>query len=59
MTLTKFRPGSTGEAIRFAVGDCSLDSILVAATEQGVCAILLGDDPGGLVRELQGSFPKA
>ncbi len=59
MTLTKFRPGSTGEAIRFAIGDCSLGSILVAATEEGVCTILLGNDPGILVRELQDSFPKA
>ena len=59
MTPTKFRPGSTGESIRFAVSECLLGSILVAATERGVCAILLGDDPDGLVRELQDSFPKA
>jgi AraC family transcriptional regulator of adaptative response/methylated-DNA-[protein]-cysteine methyltransferase len=59
MTQTKFRSGSTNGSIRFALGDCSLGSILVAATEKGVCAILLGDDPGALVRELQDSFPKA
>ena len=59
MTPTKFRSGDTGESIRFAVNECSLGSILVAATEQGICAILLGGDPGGLVRELQDSFPKA
>ena len=59
MTPTTFRSGGSGESIRFAIGECSLGSILVGATEQGVCAILLGDDPGGLVRELQDSFPKA
>ena len=59
MRQTKFRSGSTNGSSRFAVGDCSLGSILVAATEKGVCAILLGDDPGALVRELQDSFPKA
>jgi AraC family transcriptional regulator of adaptative response/methylated-DNA-[protein]-cysteine methyltransferase len=46
-------------SIRFAVGECSLGAILVAASEKGVCAILLGDDPDALVRDLQGCFPKA
>lgn len=48
-----------GETIRFAVGECSLGSILVAATGKGVCAILLGDDPQALVDALQKMFPKA
>jgi AraC family transcriptional regulator, regulatory protein of adaptative response / methylated-DNA-[protein]-cysteine methyltransferase len=59
MTPTVFRSGGPGASIRFAVGECSLGSILVAATEKGVCAILLGDDPGALVRELQDRFPRA
>ncbi len=59
MTPTKFRAGGTGTSIRFAVGECSLGSILVAATDQGVCAILLGDDPDALVRDLQDRFPNA
>ncbi|HYU16995.1 MAG TPA: bifunctional DNA-binding transcriptional regulator/O6-methylguanine-DNA methyltransferase Ada, partial [Candidatus Acidoferrum sp.] len=54
-----FRAGGEGAAIRFAVGDCSLGSILVAATDKGVCAILLGDDPDALVRELEDRFPSA
>jgi AraC family transcriptional regulator, regulatory protein of adaptative response / methylated-DNA-[protein]-cysteine methyltransferase len=59
MRSTMFTSGGTGESIRFAVGECSLGSILVAATERGVCAILLGDHPGALVRDLQGRFPMA
>jgi AraC family transcriptional regulator of adaptative response/methylated-DNA-[protein]-cysteine methyltransferase len=59
MTPTAFRAGGVGAAIRFAVGECSLGSILVAATEKGICAILLGDDPDALVRDLQDRFPKA
>jgi len=59
MTPTKFRAGGTGASIRFAVGECSLGSILVASTEKGVCSILLGDDPGALVRDLQDRFPNA
>jgi len=59
MTPTSFRSGAAGESIRFAVGECSLGSVLVAATEKGVCAISLGDDPDALVRELQDRFPRA
>jgi AraC family transcriptional regulator, regulatory protein of adaptative response / methylated-DNA-[protein]-cysteine methyltransferase len=59
MTPTKFRSGGRGESIRFAVGECSLGSILVAVSGRGVCAILLGDDPGALLRDLQDRFPKA
>jgi len=59
MTPTDFRAGGRGASIRFAVGQCSLGAILVAATGKGVCAILLGDDPDRLVRDLQDRFPKA
>ncbi len=59
MTPTNFRSGGHGACIRFAVGACSLGSILVAATDKGVCAIMLGDDPNALVRDLQDRFPKA
>jgi AraC family transcriptional regulator of adaptative response/methylated-DNA-[protein]-cysteine methyltransferase len=45
--------------IRFAIGECSLGSILVAATERGVCAILLGDDPEELVHDLERRFPRS
>jgi AraC family transcriptional regulator, regulatory protein of adaptative response / methylated-DNA-[protein]-cysteine methyltransferase len=59
MKPRNFRGGGTGAIIRFAVGECSLGSILVAASEKGVCAILLGDDPNSLARDLQDRFPKA
>lgn len=59
MTPTNFRSGGPGTSMRFAVGACSLGSILVAATDKGVCAIMLGDDPEALVRALQDRFPKA
>lgn len=50
---------SVGTSILFAVGECSLGSILVAATDKGVCAILLGDEPKALVRDLEDRFPRA
>jgi AraC family transcriptional regulator of adaptative response/methylated-DNA-[protein]-cysteine methyltransferase len=54
-----FLKGGAGEVIRFAVGECSLGSILVAATDKGICAIQLGDDPEALVDALQERFPNA
>jgi AraC family transcriptional regulator, regulatory protein of adaptative response / methylated-DNA-[protein]-cysteine methyltransferase len=59
MTPTTFRAGGDGASIRFAIGECWLGSILVAASDKGVCAILLGDDPDDLARDLQDRFPKA
>ncbi|MDI7775065.1 bifunctional DNA-binding transcriptional regulator/O6-methylguanine-DNA methyltransferase Ada [Asticcacaulis sp. EMRT-3] len=55
----RYKKGGAGEAIRFAVGQCRLGAILVAESEQGLCAIALGDDPEVLVRDLQDRFPAA
>ncbi len=59
MTPTKFRKAGADTVIRFAVGESSLGPILIGATEKGVCAISLGDNPDTLVRELQDRFPRA
>jgi AraC family transcriptional regulator, regulatory protein of adaptative response / methylated-DNA-[protein]-cysteine methyltransferase len=53
------RRGGAGTVIRFAVGEASLGAVLVAATNKGVCAIMLGDDPETLLRDLQDRFPRA
>ena len=59
MTPTRFRAGGVNTDIFFAVGECSLGSILVAQSHKGVCSILIGDDPALLVRDLQDRFPRA
>jgi AraC family transcriptional regulator of adaptative response/methylated-DNA-[protein]-cysteine methyltransferase len=59
MTPSRYRAGGADIEIRFALAQCSLGSILVAATERGVCAIELGDDPDALLRSLQDRFPRA
>jgi AraC family transcriptional regulator of adaptative response/methylated-DNA-[protein]-cysteine methyltransferase len=59
MTPTALRRGGAGAVIRFAVGETSLGAVLVAATDKGVCAIMLGDDPDRLARALQDRFPRA
>lgn len=59
MTASAYRRGGSGEAIDFAVAACSLGAILVASSAKGVCAVLLGDDPDALTRDLQDRFPQA
>ncbi|NYT36579.1 bifunctional DNA-binding transcriptional regulator/O6-methylguanine-DNA methyltransferase Ada [Allopusillimonas soli] len=59
MHARDYRAGGAGAVIRFAVGQCSLGAIVVAQSQRGICAILLGDDPDTLLRDLQDQFPKA
>ncbi|HTH94962.1 MAG TPA: methylated-DNA--[protein]-cysteine S-methyltransferase [Rhodocyclaceae bacterium] len=59
MTPARFRKGGAAETIRFAIGQCNLGAILVAATAKGLCHIALDDDADVLLRELQDRFPKA
>ena len=59
MTPRAFRAGGAGAEIKYAVGTCSLGSILIAASDEGVCAILLGDAPDPLLEALHGQFPRA
>jgi AraC family transcriptional regulator of adaptative response/methylated-DNA-[protein]-cysteine methyltransferase len=59
MTPSQYRTGGANEEIKFAVGQTSLGAILVASSKKGVAAILLGNDPDKLVRNLQDRFPRA
>ena len=59
MRAREYRNGGLGSVIRFAIGQCSLGAILVAQSQRGICAILLGDDADTLLRNLQDRFPKA
>lgn len=59
MTPSDWQRGGANTEIRFAIGQCSLGAILVAASAKGICAILLGDDPDRLARDLQDRFPNA
>ncbi len=59
MTASKYRAGGVGEEIRFGVSECSLGMVLVARTERGVCAIVMGDDAESLEQDLRERFPKA
>jgi AraC family transcriptional regulator of adaptative response/methylated-DNA-[protein]-cysteine methyltransferase len=43
--------------ILFSTGESVLGTVLVARSERGICAILLGEDPRALERDLRQRFP--
>ena len=59
MTPTRFRTGGANEEINFALGHTTLGAIRVASSKKGVVAVLLGDNPDKLLRDLQDRFPRA
>lgn len=59
MTARQYRQGGRQAAIRFVVGTCRLGEFLVAESERGICAILLGSTPESLIAELETVFPNA
>ncbi|HEX5759869.1 MAG TPA: bifunctional DNA-binding transcriptional regulator/O6-methylguanine-DNA methyltransferase Ada [Thermoanaerobaculia bacterium] len=59
MTPATYRRGGPGVRIRFACADSPVGRLLVAATERGLCAVMLGDDDDALEAGLRGEFPQA
>jgi AraC family transcriptional regulator of adaptative response/methylated-DNA-[protein]-cysteine methyltransferase len=59
MTPTEYRNGGAGNLIRYAVAECSLGWVLVAATDRGVSAIEFGDTKAALREGLEARFPAA
>jgi O-6-methylguanine DNA methyltransferase len=50
---------SANPPIHVAIGASSLGSVLVAASDRGICSILLGADREVLLRDLKDRFPEA
>jgi AraC family transcriptional regulator, regulatory protein of adaptative response / methylated-DNA-[protein]-cysteine methyltransferase len=59
MTPRNFRAGGAMEHMRYAFSRTSLGHVLVAATDKGISAILIGESNEDLTKQLQRSFPKA
>lgn len=59
MTPKRYRAGGERESIVFALGECQLGHLLVAASEKGLCAIAMGDDPQALLDDLARRFNRA
>jgi AraC family transcriptional regulator, regulatory protein of adaptative response / methylated-DNA-[protein]-cysteine methyltransferase len=45
--------------IGFVIAPCSLGFVIIAVSEQLIRSIMVGDDPGMLVSDLQNQFPNA
>lgn len=59
MQPQEFKKGGYGKTIQYVIRECALGLMLLAATDQGVCSIRLGDDAKMLEAELQSEFPGA
>jgi len=54
-----YAKGGAAAHIRYGIGQSSLGRVLAASTDQGICAILIGDDDAALVTDLEQRFPNA
>jgi AraC family transcriptional regulator of adaptative response/methylated-DNA-[protein]-cysteine methyltransferase len=59
MTPATYGKGGRGAVINYAIVDCHLGSLLVAATSKGVCSVKLGDTSAQLEADLANEFPAA
>ena len=59
MTPGAYRRGGPRARVRYTVGRCDLGRVLLAATDQGVCGLSLGDSEGELEAWVRDEFPAA
>ncbi|MCB5189940.1 bifunctional DNA-binding transcriptional regulator/O6-methylguanine-DNA methyltransferase Ada [Methylobacillus arboreus] len=59
MTPTSYKKGGMHKRIEYGMAECALGQMLVAATDKGISAILLGDNADTLLTELRSIFPHA
>ena len=59
MLPSQLSGGAKGTVVHYATSACRMGRVLVAATERGLCAVLLGDEDATIREELGNRFPKA
>ena len=59
MTLSAYRDGGKGEKIAYAIRNTALGTIIMAATDRGVCFIHFGDNEETLREILSKEYPQA
>jgi AraC family transcriptional regulator of adaptative response/methylated-DNA-[protein]-cysteine methyltransferase len=59
MTPATYRRGGAGAHIEYVTAKTLLGTLLVAATDRGVCAVTLGDDEKSLEAALEREYPAA
>src|SRR5690349_13296772 len=59
MSPAEYGKQASGQQIRFALAPSSLGTLLLGATEKGICSIKLGDSESALLTEFKDEFAKA
>jgi AraC family transcriptional regulator, regulatory protein of adaptative response / methylated-DNA-[protein]-cysteine methyltransferase len=59
MTPATYRRGGPGTRVSYTVGESPIGRVLVAATEKGICAVILGAGDLELAAALRREYPKA
>ena len=59
MTPAAYRAGGKGEEISYAIRQCALGLIIMAATDRGVCLVHFGDSEKELIEHLTQEYPHA
>jgi AraC family transcriptional regulator of adaptative response/methylated-DNA-[protein]-cysteine methyltransferase len=59
MTPGAYREGGRGARIRYAVAETPIGRVLVAATDQGICSVRIGEPEKKMEAELGREFPAA
>jgi AraC family transcriptional regulator of adaptative response/methylated-DNA-[protein]-cysteine methyltransferase len=59
MTPADYRRGGPDSRVLYTLAECVLGVLLVAATERGICAVQLGDDPAAVEAAFCSSFDAA
>ncbi len=59
MTPSLYRKGGDGLNIRYALAECPLGILMVAATERGVCSVRLDDSAQPMFDKLREEYPAA
>ena len=59
MTPASYKKGGAGLAINYAIADCNLGRLLIAATDRGLCFLAIDEEDDFLIDCLKKEFPKA
>lgn len=59
MTASSYKKGGINIMLHYIIAPCSLGQILVAVSDKGISAILLGDEPESLLADLKQRFANA
>ena len=59
MTPAAYKKGGDAVQIRYATSDCFLGRLLIASTDRGICAVILGNTDAELVSALRREYPHA